>query len=151
MLRCKLSLPSASLGDIHRAALEPWGLLTAVQICKTMALQACGMYLPWNLEARTYDMQSHAMSIRSTSSPFAFGCQFGDIGSSQKKRVAADFDDRSASSDLLSAQSSTIDEFRSQQHLASSPHDWKKPYTVNGLLKQRPYEGNKPNIPTHDF
>ncbi len=38
-------------------------------------------------------MQSHAMSIRSLSSPFAFGCQFDDIAQFRKKRPALEFEE----------------------------------------------------------
>lgn len=75
-----------------------------------LQMQACGMYLPWNLEARTFEMQSHAMSIRSTSSPFAFGCQFGNLEQFRKKRPALEFEELGTGSEQIrTANSSTIE------------------------------------------
>ena len=73
-------------------------------------LQACGMYLPWNLETRTFEMQSHAMSIRSTSSPFAFGCQFGDLSQFRKKRPALELEEVGTGLEVLkTANSSSVE------------------------------------------
>ena len=55
-------------------------------------------------------MQSHAMSIRSLSSPFAFGCQFGDLGQIRKKRPALEFEELGSGTEpLITANSSTLD------------------------------------------
>ena len=48
---------------------------------EVFCLQAAGVYLPLQIETQTFEMQSHAMSIRySRVNESAFGALFGDIG-----------------------------------------------------------------------
>lgn len=62
------------------------------------------MFLPWNLEQRTFEMQSHAMSIRSISS--SFGSTFADLPQFSRKRPSSVLEDVESFPVLRSAESS---------------------------------------------
>lgn len=110
----ELGQSSNTCSAVHTSAKSASSMVLCLTT-RQSSLQACGMFLPWNLEARTYEMQSHALSIRSISSPFGFGCQFGDLSQSTRKRPALEFEDLGTVSELTTAQSSNLEPAQDQE------------------------------------